>query len=90
MLRNEYATSSDQQRKSSFEFGTSDEFGSVILLLSNKGVQLAGSQCLAQSQVTHCLLPKQNGASARQPKLPSIVDKIVLHEWENIAANDSL
>ena len=43
MLRNECATLSNQQRKPSFKFGTSDEFGSVILLLSNKGVQLAGS-----------------------------------------------
>ncbi len=48
MLRNQYATLSNQQRKPSFKFGTSDEFGSVILLLSNKGVQLAGSQCLTQ------------------------------------------
>jgi hypothetical protein len=73
ILRNKYATLSYQQRKPSFKFGTSDEFGSVILLLSNKGVQLAGSQSLTQGQLTHSLLPKKNGASARQPKLPSIV-----------------
>jgi hypothetical protein len=48
LLRNEYATLSNQQRKPSFEFGTSDEFGSIILLLSNKDIQLAGSQCLTQ------------------------------------------
>ena len=29
LLRNEYATLSNQQRKPSFKFGTSDEFGSV-------------------------------------------------------------
>ena len=40
MLRNEYAALSNQQRKASFKLGTSDEFGSVILLLSNKGAQL--------------------------------------------------
>jgi hypothetical protein len=39
----------NQQRERSLKFGTSDEFGSVILLLSNKGVQLAGSQCLTQA-----------------------------------------
>jgi hypothetical protein len=48
MLRNKYAMLSNQQRKPAFKFGTSDEFGSDILLLSNKGVQLAGSQCLTQ------------------------------------------
>jgi hypothetical protein len=47
-FRGECATLSNQQRKPSFKFGTSDEFGSVILLLSNKGVQLVGSQCLPQ------------------------------------------
>jgi hypothetical protein len=47
-LRSAYATLSNQQRKPSFKFGTSDEFGSVILLLSNKGVQPVGSQCLTQ------------------------------------------
>ena len=73
MLRNKHTTLSNQQRKPSFKFGTSDEFGSVILLLSNKDVQLAGSQSLTQGQMTHSLLPKKNGASARQPKLPSIV-----------------
>jgi uncharacterized protein YceH (UPF0502 family) len=31
MLGNECATLSNQQRKPSFKFGTSDEFGSVIL-----------------------------------------------------------
>jgi len=46
MLRNKYATLSNQQREPSFKFGTSGEFGSVILLLSNKGIQLVGSQCL--------------------------------------------
>ena len=73
ILRHKYATLSYQQRKPSFKFGTSDEFGSVILLLSNKDVQLAGSQSLTQGQMTHSLLPKMSGASARQPKLPSIV-----------------
>jgi hypothetical protein len=48
MLRNKYAMLSNQQRKPSFKFGTSDEFGSVILLLSNKVVQLVGSECLTQ------------------------------------------
>jgi hypothetical protein len=48
MLRNEYAMLSNQQRKPSFKLRTSDKFGSVILLLSNKVVQLAGSQCLTQ------------------------------------------
>jgi len=46
MLRNQYAALSDEQRKPSFKFGTSDEFGSVVLLLSNKDVQLARSQSL--------------------------------------------
>jgi hypothetical protein len=35
-LRNQYATLSNQQRKSSFKFGTSDELGSVILLLEQR------------------------------------------------------
>ena len=48
MLRNQHATLSDQQRKPSFKFGTSDEFSSVSLLLLNKDVQLAGSQCVTQ------------------------------------------
>jgi hypothetical protein len=48
MLRSKYAMLSNQQRKPSFKFGTGDEFGSVILLLSNKGIQLVGSQCLTQ------------------------------------------
>ena len=30
MLRNQYATLSNQQRKPSFKFGTSDEFSSVL------------------------------------------------------------
>jgi hypothetical protein len=38
MLRNQHATLSNQQRKPSFKFGTSDEFGSDILLLSNKSI----------------------------------------------------
>jgi hypothetical protein len=46
MLRNQYAALSDEQRKPSFKFGTSDEFGSIVLLLSNKDVQLARSQSL--------------------------------------------
>jgi hypothetical protein len=66
---------SNQQRKPSLKFGTSDELGSAILLLSNEGVQLPGRQCLTQGQMAHNLLPKKNGASARQPKLPSIVEK---------------
>jgi hypothetical protein len=41
-------TLSNQQRKPSLKLGTSDEFGTVILLLSNKGVQPVGSQCLTQ------------------------------------------
>jgi hypothetical protein len=49
MLRNQYATLSNKQRKPSLKLGTSDKFGSVILLLSNKGVQPAGSQSLTQS-----------------------------------------
>jgi hypothetical protein len=48
MLRSKYATLRNQQRKPSFKFGTGDEFGSVILLLSNKGIQLVGRQCLTQ------------------------------------------
>jgi hypothetical protein len=75
MLRNLYTTLSYQQGKPSLKFGTSDELGSIILLLSNEGVQLAGRQCLTQGQMAHDLLPKKNGASARQPKLPSIVRK---------------
>jgi hypothetical protein len=38
ILRNKYATLSYQQRKPSFKFGTCDEFGSILLLLSNKDV----------------------------------------------------
>jgi hypothetical protein len=34
-----------------------------------------GSPSLTQGQMTHSLLPKKNGASARQPKLPSIVSE---------------
>jgi hypothetical protein len=49
MLRNQYATLGNEQRKPSFKFGTSEEFGSVILLLSNKVVQPVGSQSLTQS-----------------------------------------
>jgi hypothetical protein len=49
MLRNQYATLGNKQRKPSFKFGTSEEFGSVILLLSNKVVQPVGSQSLTQS-----------------------------------------
>ena len=49
MVPNQYATLSNKQRKPSLKFGTSDKFGSVILLLSNKGVQPAGSQSLTQS-----------------------------------------
>src|SRR5262245_23574595 len=30
MLRNQYAASNNEQRKPSFKFGTSDEFGSVV------------------------------------------------------------
>jgi hypothetical protein len=30
---------SNQQRKPSLKLGTSEEFGTIILLLSNKGVQ---------------------------------------------------
>jgi hypothetical protein len=73
MLRNQYATLGNEQRKPSFKFGTSEELGSVILLLSNKVVQPVGSQSLTQRQMTHSLLQKQNGAPARQQKLPSIV-----------------
>jgi hypothetical protein len=75
MLRNLYTTLSYQQGKPSLKFGSSDKLGSLILLLSNEGVQLAGRQCLTQGQMAHNLLPKKNGASARQPKLPSIVEK---------------
>src|SRR5262249_7059718 len=85
-LRNLYATLSNQQRKPSFKFGASDEFGSAILLLSNKVVQLMGSQCLPQAKMTHRPLQKKNGASARQPKLPSIVSESLLHEWGDYAA----
>jgi hypothetical protein len=75
MLRSLYTTLSYQQDKPSLKFGTSDKLGSLILLLPNEGVQLAGRQCLSQGQMAHNLLPKKNGASARQPKLPSIVEK---------------
>jgi hypothetical protein len=49
MVRNQYAILGNKQRKPSFKFGTSEEFGSVILLLSNKVVQPVGSQSLTQS-----------------------------------------
>jgi hypothetical protein len=75
MLRNLYTTLSYQQGKPSLKFGTSDKLGSLILLFSNKDVQLAGRQGLTQGQMAHNLLPKKNGASARQPKLSSIVEK---------------
>ena len=63
---------SDQESKPSLKFGTGGEFGTLILLLLNKGVQSVGSQCLTQGQMAHILLQKTNEASARQPKLPSI------------------
>jgi hypothetical protein len=84
LLRKKHATLRNQQREPSLKFGTSDEFGSVILLLSNKDVQLAGSQSLTQGQMTHSLLPKKNGASARQPKLPSIVREAYFMNGENM------
>jgi hypothetical protein len=34
---------SDQERKPSLKLGTSGEFGTIILLLSNKGLQPVGS-----------------------------------------------
>jgi hypothetical protein len=49
MLRNQHAILGNKQRKPSFKFGTSDKFGSVILLLSDKVVQPVGSQSLTQS-----------------------------------------
>jgi hypothetical protein len=49
MLPNQYATLGNKQRKPSLKFGTSDKFGSVILLLSNKVVQTVRSQSLTQS-----------------------------------------
>src|SRR5262249_5969740 len=79
-LCNQYATLSNEQRKPSFKFGTSDEFGSVILLLSNKDVQLAGSQSLTQGQTTHSLLQKKNGASAASRSSPPLLVRSVLYE----------
>jgi hypothetical protein len=86
MLRNKYATLSNQQRKPSFKFGASDEFGSVILLLSNKDVQLAGSQSLTQGQMIHVSSQKRMEPRPASRSSPPLLARSLLHEWGEYAA----